>query len=113
VHLVEVVACRYPGGQGRHGQALTGAFAGDRWTDSVASGRRYLPELVSGITDDEQGVPDRAFRMRVFSRHDVDLIKTVQAHLRNLASLAGHDADEPTVRIAAGALRALISEEML
>jgi hypothetical protein len=51
--------------------------------------------------------------MRVFSRHDVDLIKTVQSQLRNLASLSGHEADEPTVRTATGALRALISEEML
>jgi hypothetical protein len=51
--------------------------------------------------------------MRGFSRHDVDLIKTVQAHIRNLVSLSGHDADEPTVRVATGALRALISEEML
>jgi hypothetical protein len=52
-------------------------------------------------------------RQPVFSRHNVDLIKTVQAHLRNLASLSGHEADEPTVRIATGSLRALISEEML
>jgi hypothetical protein len=51
--------------------------------------------------------------MRAFNRHDVDLIKTVQAHLKNLASLSGHEADEPTVRIATATLRALLSEEML
>ena len=51
--------------------------------------------------------------MRVFSRHDINLIKTVQAHLRNLASLSGHEADEATVRIATATLRALLSEEML
>ena len=51
--------------------------------------------------------------MSVVNRHNVDLIKTVQAHLKNLASLSRHEADEPTVRIAAGALRSLISEEML
>src|SRR4051812_3402267 len=51
--------------------------------------------------------------MSVISRHDVSLIKTVQAHLRSLASLSGHEADEATVRIASGALRALISDEML
>jgi hypothetical protein len=51
--------------------------------------------------------------MRALTRHDVELVKTVQAHLRNLASLSVHNADEPTVRIATGALRALVSEEML
>jgi hypothetical protein len=51
--------------------------------------------------------------MRVFSRHDIDLIKTVQAHLRNLASLSGHKTDEPTMRIATATLRALLSEGML
>jgi hypothetical protein len=51
--------------------------------------------------------------MRVLSRHDLDLIKTVQAHLKNLASLSGHGADEPTTRIATATLRALLSEEML
>jgi hypothetical protein len=51
--------------------------------------------------------------MKVFSRHDLDLVKTVQAHLKNLASLSGHEADEPTMRIATSTLRALLSEEML
>jgi hypothetical protein len=51
--------------------------------------------------------------MRVCGRHDVDLIKTVQAHLKNLASLSVHEADEPTMRIATATLRALLSEGML
>jgi hypothetical protein len=51
--------------------------------------------------------------MRVVGRHEVELIKTVQAHLKNLASLSGHQADEPMVRIATATLRALLSEEML
>jgi hypothetical protein len=51
--------------------------------------------------------------MKALTRHDVDLIETMQAHVRNLASLSTHNADEPTVRIATGALRALLSGEML
>jgi hypothetical protein len=51
--------------------------------------------------------------MRVVGRHEVELIKTVQAHLRNLISLSGHDADEATTRIATATLRSLLSEEML
>jgi hypothetical protein len=51
--------------------------------------------------------------MKVFTRHDVELIETVQAHLKNLASLSAHNANQATVRVATGALRALISEEML
>jgi hypothetical protein len=51
--------------------------------------------------------------MKALTRHDVDLIRIVQAHVRNLVSLSVHNADEPTVRIATGALRALLSEEML
>lgn len=51
--------------------------------------------------------------MKPPSRHDLDLVKTVQAHVRNLMSLSGHEADEATLRIATGTLRALLSEEML
>lgn len=51
--------------------------------------------------------------MKVLNRHDVELIQTVQAHLRNLTSLSVHNADEANVRVTTGALRALISEGML
>jgi len=51
--------------------------------------------------------------MKLFNRHDLDLVKTVQAHIRNLSSLSGYGADEPTARIATATLRALLSEEML
>jgi hypothetical protein len=51
--------------------------------------------------------------MKVLARHDLELIETVQAHLRNLASMSVYNADQPTARIATAALRALISEEML
>jgi hypothetical protein len=51
--------------------------------------------------------------MKPFSRHDQDLIRTVQAHVKNLASLSGHEAEEPALRIASGTLRALLSEEIL
>jgi hypothetical protein len=51
--------------------------------------------------------------MKVLTRHDIELIETVQAHLKNLASLSAHNANQATVRVATGALRALISEEML
>jgi hypothetical protein len=51
--------------------------------------------------------------MEVLTRHEIELIETVQAHLRNLASLSGHDADQATVRVATSALRALLSEGML
>jgi hypothetical protein len=51
--------------------------------------------------------------MKAVTRHDVELIETVQAHLKNLASLSTHNADAPTIRIATAALRALVSEEML
>ena len=46
--------------------------------------------------------------MKIPSRHEADLIKTVQAHIKNLTSLSGYKADEPTIRIATGTLRALL-----
>lgn len=47
------------------------------------------------------------------STHSEEVHRTVQAHLKTLGSLSAYNADEPTVRVAAGTLRALIVEEML
>jgi hypothetical protein len=51
--------------------------------------------------------------MKHLTRTDIQLIETVQAHLKQLATVAVFNADEPTLRMVTGTLRALLVEEML
>jgi hypothetical protein len=44
------------------------------------------------------------------SKSEADLIRTVNAHLKQLAQVALHNADEPTMRVATGSLRFLLAE---
>jgi hypothetical protein len=71
----------------------------------------FLKFLVSRIR--LTGQRSNIARMKIPTRHEIDFIKTVQAHIKNLESSSGYNADEPTLRTATGTLRALLPEEML
>jgi hypothetical protein len=51
--------------------------------------------------------------MKPLTPDDVELIRTVNAHLKSLSMACAHDADEATVRVASAPLRVLLVDDML